>query len=83
MCSGKHVAIQPVLTSSRARAPAGQLHAQGTTTGTRYWNHDLYAKHVCQAKRDVNVQPHFAMTLDGGHACITPSHVFAHAHDPP
>jgi hypothetical protein len=24
-----------------------------------------------------------AMIIDGGHACITPSHVFAHSHDPP
>lgn len=83
MCSGKHVAIQPVLTSSRARAPAGQLHAQGTASGTRYGRHDRDAKHDCHAKRNVNVQPIVAMTLDGGHACITPSHVFAHAHDPP
>ena len=82
MCSSKHVAIQPVLTSSRACAPAGHSHAQRMATGRRTFDIRRSAVIRC-VKRDAFKQPLVAMTIDGGHACITPSHVFAHSHDPP
>ena len=112
MCSPKHVAIQPVLSSSRVcalapsarkirrKAPAQDVTAQALSA------HDVTAKALsaqalsarCRmrpgsvqrarlaghaAKTPQRNHAGFAIIIDGGHACITPSHVFAHSHDPP